>query len=67
VRDLVEPGCLELGNDALLQRPVDTQEGVLDRILGVLARAQLPSAIALDLSAVLLVQPGCIRLRAGRP
>jgi hypothetical protein len=67
VRDLVEPGCLELGNDALLQRPVDAQEGFLDSVLGILARAKLPSAITLDLSAVPFVQPGCIRLGARRP
>ena len=37
VGDLVEPGRLELGHDALPQRCIDAQEGVLDSILGVFA------------------------------
>jgi hypothetical protein len=63
VGDLVEPGRLELRHDALLERRVDPEEDVLDRVLGVLARAELPEAVALDLRAVVLVELGGLRLR----
>ena len=66
VGDLVEPGRLELGDDAFLESAIDAQERVLDRVLGVFARAQLPLTVALDLRAVLLVQPGCFRVGARR-
>jgi hypothetical protein len=63
VGDLVEPGRLELGDDALAERRIDAEKDVLDRVFGILARAELANAVALDLCAVLLVKLRGLRLR----
>ena len=57
VRDLVEPGSLELGDDTLSERRAYPQERVLDGVLGLLARTQLADAVPQDLVVVLGVEP----------
>src|SRR5204863_4607578 len=59
VRDLVEPGRLELRHDPFLQRCVDAEECVLDGVLGVFARAQVRVAVAVQLRSEALVQISC--------
>ena len=65
VRDLEEPGGLELGDDPALQTAEGVHERRLEGVLGLLARAQLVQAVAVDLGGVLLVEPAR-RIRAGR-
>ena len=57
--DLVEPGRLELRDDAALECAEGVQERRLDGVLGLLARAELVEAVAEDLSGVALVEIAC--------
>jgi len=56
VRDLEEPRRLQLRHDAALDAAERVEEGALDRVLGLLARAELVQAVAEDLVRVLLVE-----------
>ena len=56
VRDLEEPGGLELGNDPAREPAEGVHEGRLDGVLGLLSRAQLVHAVAEDLIRVALVE-----------
>src|SRR5204863_2362219 len=59
VRNLEEPGRLELGDDAALQTAERVHERRLNRVLGLLARAELVQAVPVDLRRVALVEiPG---------
>jgi hypothetical protein len=46
--DLVEPRCLGVRHDSGAQAAVGVQEGVLNGILGLLARREAPAAVAED-------------------
>ena len=68
VRDLEEPRRLELRHDAALDPAERVQEGALDGVLGLLARAELVQAVAEDLVRVLLVERAReVRLGRRRP
>src|SRR5206468_11556974 len=49
-------GRLELGDDTAPEPAEGVQEGALDGVLGLLARAELVQAVAKDLVRVLLVE-----------
>src|SRR5439155_12259278 len=54
--DLVEPGRLELRDDAALESAEGVQERRLDGVLGFFAVAQLQEAVGEDLAAEALVE-----------
>ena len=56
VRDLEEPGRLDLRHDAALDAAERVQEGGLHRVLGLLTGAELVQAVPEDLVGVLLVE-----------
>jgi len=56
VRDLEQPRELGLGRDAALERAMRVQERRLERVLGLVARAELVDAEAEDLARVALVE-----------
>ena len=57
--DLEQPGRLGLRHDTAAQAAERVQERVLDRVLGLLARAELVQAVAVDLARVALVEIAC--------
>ena len=56
MRDREQPRELGLGRDAALQRTMRVQERRLERVLGLVARAELVDAEPEDLSRVALVE-----------